>query len=94
MQAKVPGPEMVSGPVELHLQHDRVPGRDAYDRLIGDALRGDASLFARQDGVAEAWRIVEDVLTDRSPVVPYDRGSWGPAAADKVLGSDAGWITR
>ncbi|MEX1125740.1 MAG: glucose-6-phosphate dehydrogenase, partial [Acidimicrobiia bacterium] len=94
MQAKVPGPEMVSGPVDLHLHHDRTSGGDAYDKLIGDALRGDPGLFARQDGVAEAWRIVESVLTDRSPVVSYERGSWGPAAADRLLGSDTEWITR
>ncbi len=93
MQAKNPGLAMVSGPVELHLEHDRTPGRDAYDRLIGDALRGDPSLFARQDGVMEAWRIVERVLTDRRPVVPYQRGSWGPAEADGLLPSDWDWVT-
>ena len=94
MQAKVPGPELVSGPVELHLQHDRLPGRDAYSRLIGDALRGDPSLFAREDGVAEAWRIVEGALADRPPVVPYGRGSWGPAEADQLLAPDTEWITQ
>ncbi len=94
MQTKVPGAEMVSGPVDLHLHHDRSAARGAYDRLIGDALRGDLGLFARQDGVAEAWRIMETVLTDQSPVLPYERGSWGPAAADKLLGSDTDWITR
>ena len=94
MQAKQPGSAMVSGPVELHLGHDRIPGRDAYDRLIGDALRGDPALFARQDGVMEAWRVVEGVLTDRRPVVPYQRGTWGPAGADELLGSDWGWITE
>jgi glucose-6-phosphate 1-dehydrogenase len=62
MQAKKPGPSMVSRPIELHLEHDRPRERDAYDRLIGDALRGDPALFARQDGVMEAWRVVEQVL--------------------------------
>lgn len=93
MQAKTPGPAMVSGPVELHLEHDRKPGRDAYDRLIGDALRGDPGLFARQDGVMEAWRIVDRVLGDRQPVRPYPVGSWGPDEADAVLGSDWTWVT-
>jgi glucose-6-phosphate 1-dehydrogenase len=93
MQAKTPGPAMVSGPVELHLEHDRKPGRDAYDRLIGDALRGDPGLFARQDGVMEAWRIVDRVLSDRRPVRPYPVGSWGPDQANAVLGSDWRWIT-
>lgn len=94
MQAKTPGPSMVSGPVELHLEHDRIPGRDAYDRLIGDALRGDPGLFARQDGVMEAWRVVDRVLSDRGPALPYPVGSWGPAEADAVLGTDWTWATR
>jgi len=93
MQAKTPGPAMVSGPIELHLEHDRVPGRDAYDRLIGDALRGDPGLFARQDGVMEAWRVVDRVLTDRGQAWPYPVGSWGPGEADAVLGSDWTWAT-
>jgi glucose-6-phosphate 1-dehydrogenase len=94
MQAKKPGPAMVSRPIELHLEHDRPRGRDAYDRLIGDALRGDPGLFARQDGVLEAWRVVERVLSDGRPVVPYHRGSWGPPEADALLGSDWRWITK
>jgi glucose-6-phosphate 1-dehydrogenase len=94
MQAKKPGPSMVSRPIELHLEHDRPRGRDAYDRLIGDALRGDPALFARQDGVMEAWRVVEQVLSEGRPVVPYQRGSWGPTEADALLGSDWHWITK
>ena len=94
MQAKLAGPEMVSGPVDLHFEHDRPQGRDGYDRLLADALRGDPGLFARQDGVMEAWRVVEPVLSDRRPVVPYERGSWGPASADGLLGADWEWITR
>lgn len=94
MQAKKPGPSMVSRPIELHLEHDRPRGRDAYDRLIGDALRGDPALFARQDGVMEAWRVVEQVLSEGRPVVPYQQGSWGPTEADALLGSDWHWITK
>ena len=92
MQTKKPGPAMVSRPVELHLDHDRPPGRDAYDRLIGDALRGDPALFARQDAVMEAWRIVEPVLRSGNPVVSYPRGSWGPSQADDLLGAEWKWI--
>jgi len=94
MQAKKPGPAMVSRPVELQLEHDRPRGRDAYDRLIGDALRGDASLFAREDAVMEAWRIVEQTLSNCHPVVPYDLGTWGPSQAESLLGSDWNWITK
>lgn len=94
LQAKTPGAAMVSGPIELHLEHDRVQGRDAYDRLIGDALRGDPGLFARQDGVMEAWRIVDRVLADPERALPYPVGSWGPAEADALLGSDWSWATQ
>jgi glucose-6-phosphate 1-dehydrogenase len=92
VQAKVPGGEMVSGPTELHLRHDREPGRLAYDRLIGDALRGDQALFARQDGVMEAWRIVEPVLGSAAPTHPYPRGGWGPEQAGRLVPDD--WSTR
>ena len=91
MQAKVPGSEMVAGPMDLHLQHDRPEGREAYDRLIGDALDGDQALFARQDGVMEAWRIVEPILTHSPPVHTYPRGSRGPEQADSMVEE---WITR
>jgi glucose-6-phosphate 1-dehydrogenase len=94
MQAKSPGSAMVSEPIELHLEHDRAHGRDPYDRLIGDALRGDPALFARQDGVMEAWRVVERVLTDRHPASSYQRGGWGPPEARTLLGTDWDWITR
>jgi glucose-6-phosphate 1-dehydrogenase len=94
MQAKKPGPAMVSRPIELHLEHDRPRGRDPYDRLLGDALRGDPSLFARQDGVLEAWRIVDQTLSTGRPAVPYELGSWGPPVADALLGADWKWITK
>jgi glucose-6-phosphate 1-dehydrogenase len=95
MQAKVPGAELVSGPVDLQVDHEKThgPGRDAYDRLIGDALRGDPRLFARQDGVMEAWRIVETILTKDEPAITYPSGSWGPGEADEVLGADWHWLT-
>lgn len=93
LQAKTPGPGMVSGPIELHLQHNRTQGRDPYDRLIGDALRGDQTLFARQDEVMEAWRVVNGLLADDGPVLPYRRGTWGPQEADDLLGEDWSWNT-
>mgnify|MGYP002623816026 FL=1 len=92
LQAKEPGPEMESGPVELHLQHDRMRGRDPYDRLIEDALRGDQTLFARQDEVLEAWRVVDGLLLDDAEPHRYVRGSWGPVEADELLG-DGTWAT-
>ncbi|MDJ0792010.1 MAG: glucose-6-phosphate dehydrogenase [Acidimicrobiia bacterium] len=93
LQAKEPGPSMVSESVEFHLQHDRKPGRDAYTRLLSAALEGDPSLFARQDGVMEAWRIVDDILEGVDPVIPYARGSGGPREADRLLGEGWAWAT-
>jgi len=93
LQAKTPGPDLLSGPVELHLQHDRTRGRDPYDRLIEDALRGDQTLFARQDEVMEAWRVVEGLLEDDKPAFRYDRGSWGPPEADDILAENESWAT-
>jgi glucose-6-phosphate 1-dehydrogenase len=85
---------MVSRPIELHLDQDGIRGRGPYERLISDALRGDPALFARQDGVMEAWRIFEPVLAEHAPASRYDRGTWGPAEADRLLGEDWVWITR
>ncbi len=93
VQAKVPGADMVSGPVDLRLEQDRPAGREAYDRLIGDALRGDPGLFARQDGVMEAWRVVEGALNEPPPAVPYQQRSWGPAEADRLLEPNLTWVT-
>ena len=92
LQAKEPGPAMVSGPIDLHLQHGRRKGRDAYHRLLAAALRGDPSVFARQDGLMEAWRIVDDILDLPGPVHSYERGSWGPGAARRLLGDAWDWI--
>jgi glucose-6-phosphate 1-dehydrogenase len=69
------------------------PGSDIrpYDRLIGAALDGDRWLFARQDTVEAAWRIVDSVLGDVTPVHPYSRGSWGPKEADRLLSDRETW---
>ena len=83
MQAKVPGLEMLSRAVDMGVEYGEQlggEGPDAYERLIADALIGDERLFARQDGVEEAWRIVQPLL-DRPPVTRlYRSGTWGPPA--------------
>ncbi|MEQ8842145.1 MAG: glucose-6-phosphate dehydrogenase [Acidimicrobiales bacterium] len=94
MQAKVPGLGMMARPVDLEVDYDEALGggaTDAYERLLGDALAGDARLFARQDSVEESWRIVEDVLIDAPPVALYERGSWGPKEADRLLAGGMKW---
>ena len=62
-----------------------------YERLIGDAIRGEGLLFAREDGVEQAWRVVDKVLTKHSPALPYEPGTWGPVEADRLITRDGGW---
>jgi glucose-6-phosphate 1-dehydrogenase len=83
LQAKRPGNALISEPVALEVidAAGRPPGREAYERLLDDALSGDSRRFARQDSVEAAWRIVEPVLARGGPVQPYFKGTWGPPAA-------------
>jgi glucose-6-phosphate 1-dehydrogenase len=96
MQAKRLGPDMVSEPVDFGVEHevDTEPGRGPYHRLLGDALRGDSSLFAREDGVMESWRILQPILDDHPRAVSYETGTWGPSEADSLLGDDWEWTTN
>ena len=61
------------------------------ERLLGDALHGNASLFTREDSVEETWRIVEPLLESPPPVETYEPGSWGPKSADTLLSGHSGW---
>ncbi len=58
-----------------------------YERLLGDALRGDASLFGRQDAVEAQWRIVDPILDGATPLYAYDPGTWGPVEAERLTAS-------
>jgi hypothetical protein len=62
---------------------------DAED--IEEAMKGDPTLFAREDSVLESWRIVEQILTDYPPVERYEQGSWGPSGALALMRSHGGW---
>ena len=64
---------------------------DAYERVLGDAMAGDATLFAREDYVEEAWRIVDPVIKAGTPVFEYEPDTWGPAAAQEEVGPAGGW---
>jgi len=91
-RVKVPGDELKGEAVELVARHVGRPGRDApYARLLGDALEGDASLFISDQSVEAAWRVIEPVLTESPPLHEYEPGSWGPAAARRVVSGDEGW---
>jgi glucose-6-phosphate 1-dehydrogenase len=87
-----PGTETTAEPVEIvGSRHPGVDEMDAYERLLGDALAGDATLFAREDYVEEAWRIVDPVLKTETPVYEYEPNSWGPSEVDKIVSPPAGW---
>ncbi|NEE03270.1 glucose-6-phosphate dehydrogenase [Phytoactinopolyspora halotolerans] len=90
VQAKQPGKQIVTRPVDLAVDFDEAlgPRQDAYTRLLDDAMDGDARRFAREDTVEHAWRVVDPALKADTPVFPYLPGSWGPAAADRVVGDD------
>ncbi len=90
-RAKKPGEAMVGEGVELYAAHHSPDVRPPYERLIGDALDGDQSLFARQDWVEAAWRVVDGVLDGATPVVPYEPGTWGPPEASRILAPGERW---
>jgi glucose-6-phosphate 1-dehydrogenase len=94
-RAKRPGEGMTGEPLELTVVDQPAQGKDgrldAYERLLGDAIAGDATLFARQDVVEAAWAIVDPVIHGPSPLHMYEPGSWGPAEAEQLAASVGGW---
>jgi glucose-6-phosphate 1-dehydrogenase len=64
---------------------------DAYERLLGDALKGDSILFAREDAVEAEWRIVAPILASTTPPHEYQPGTWGPIEADRLIDRSGGW---
>ncbi|MDX2091209.1 MAG: glucose-6-phosphate dehydrogenase [Kofleriaceae bacterium] len=85
MRVKRPGPAMVGQPTELVAVEDPAGEALPYERLLDDAMRGDQSLFARQDALEAQWGVVENVLGDVTPVHTYERGSWGPPKAEELM---------
>jgi glucose-6-phosphate 1-dehydrogenase len=94
LHAKKPGEDLIPEPVDLQVAYDDVlgPREEAYQRLIDDAMDGDARRFGREDALDQQWRIVEDVLEHHSEVHLYDRGSMGPEQADALASGIGGWI--
>ena len=90
-RVKRPGEQMHGQPVELIARHSSAGEKSPYERLLGDAIRGDASLFTRDDGVEAAWRIVDPVLRSVEPPAVYEPGTWGPAAASAIVAGGRGW---
>ncbi len=89
--AKRPGTAMAGDEVELNVCRTRDDEAGAYERLLGDAMQGDATLFARQDSVEQAWRIVDPILTLPKPVFSYEPGAWGPREAAAMAAALGGW---
>jgi glucose-6-phosphate 1-dehydrogenase len=91
-QIKKPGERMLAETNELKLVHNpNGEEMDAYERLLGDAMHGDNTLFARQDGVEAAWAVVQPILEAQTPVHEYECGSWGPHEARRLTESVGGW---
>jgi glucose-6-phosphate 1-dehydrogenase len=91
-RVKRPGEAMVGQDVELAFHEEPAPTALApYERLLGDALAGDASIFARQDAVEAAWRVVDKVLDGATTVHPYEPATWGPTEADHLTRDHGGW---
>ncbi|HTO09132.1 MAG TPA: glucose-6-phosphate dehydrogenase [Myxococcota bacterium] len=92
-RVKQPGEKMIGMPTELSFMHRaECEEMDAYERLLGDAMAGDQTLFSRQDNVEAAWAIVDPVLGNASPIHSYEPGSWGPAEASALARDAGGWI--
>ena len=92
IQAKAPGVNDTRT-VDLSLIFAEELGEapEPYERLLSDAMRGDSTQFAREDGVEETWRIVQPLLDAPPPIQPYAPGSWGPPAADKLIAGCSAW---
>ena len=92
MNVVAPSEDTISQPVEMIAsRHPRADEMDAYERVLGDAMAGDATLFAREDYVEEAWRIVDPVLQASTPVYQYEPNTWGPNEVDEKLVPAGGW---
>jgi glucose-6-phosphate 1-dehydrogenase len=90
-RAKLPGETMAGKQVELVFHQAQVSEMTPYERLLGDALRGDSTLFVREDSVEAAWGVVDPILGDATPVHEYDANTWGPTEADSIIVRDGGW---
>jgi len=90
-RVKVPGDAMVGEAVDLLAQHLEADETTPYERLLGDALRGEATLFVREDAVEAAWRVVDPIVSQPPPVHAYAQGTWGPVETNRLVEGDEGW---
>jgi glucose-6-phosphate 1-dehydrogenase len=90
-RVKLPGEAMLGEETELVAHHHPGEEMSPYERLIGDALEGDAALFTRADCVEAAWRVIDPVLDLDTTPFPYAQGTWGPVQAQDLMTSEGGW---
>src|SRR5690606_39567826 len=90
-RVKRPGKQYVGSQRELLLMNEEADSDSPYERLLGDALAGDRSLFATQAAVEAAWSVLDKVLVEHHKSIPYEKGSSGPREADTLLGPHGPW---
>lgn len=92
VRVKTPGERMTGNDVELTLTEQSTHDMPAYERLLGDAMRGQSELFARQDLVEAQWLAVEPISDNVTPFYQYEPGTWGPEEAQQLIAGDGPWI--
>ena len=90
-RAKAPGEGMTGEDIELNVLHQGAEQMDAYERLIGDAMKGDLTLFSREDGAEAQWRVVDSILNSDTPLYAYDPHTWGPRQSEHVAKGVRPW---
>lgn len=90
-RVKRAGDRMCGDPVELVARHQPPSDHLPYERLLRGALRGEPELFTSDESVEAAWRVIEPALHSARPVLEYEPGTWGPAAAEDLVTGDEGW---
>jgi len=90
-RAKVPGEVMRGEDVELVAVHQSPDELPPYERLLADAMRGEETLFVREDSIEAQWRVVDPVLGNTTPVLEYAPNTWGPPEADRIIVGDEHW---
>jgi glucose-6-phosphate 1-dehydrogenase len=92
VRVKTPGERMIGRDVELDMHRQAADDMPPYERLLGDASRGNIELFSRQDIVEAQWRIVDPVIGNVTPFYPYLPGTWGPEEAGQLIADHGPWI--
>lgn len=90
-RTKSAGKEFAGEQREFTLLEEEPGEQSPYERLLGDAIEGDSALFTREDAIEAAWAVVDPVLVSHAPVHFYEKGSWGPPAANHFISGDGGW---